>query len=368
VVPERVIRFRVRTVLSVLGIVLSVAALLQLILLARQVITWIFIALFLALALNPLVDWLQRHGLRRRALATGATYLIVFAVIGGLGAAFIPTLVGEVNDFVDALPGYVEDLTEGRGPLGFLEEDYQIVDRVEDAVRDGGASRLLGFSGTAIAVTKGVVTVIIATITIAVLTFFMLLEGPGWMDRLYTLLPERSRARWQAVGHDIYRTVGGFVMGALTIALIAGVTSSIFLTVVDVPYAIALGLLVALLDLIPLAGATIATVVVSTIAFLSTSVPVGIAVLVYFIVYQQIENHFLYPVVYSRTVRMSPLIILIAVLIGASIAGILGALAAIPVAGTIQVVFLDWLKHYRGIVTPDAIEPVSEVETAKTPL
>jgi predicted PurR-regulated permease PerM len=369
VVPERVIRFRARTVFAVLGIVLSVAVLLELILLARQVLTWIFIALFLALALNPLVDWLQRHGLRHRGLAAGTSYLIVFGVIGGLGAAFIPTIVDEVNKFVEAVPDYVDELTRGRGPLGFLESDYHIVERVRDAVRKGGAARIFGFSGTAIAVTKGVVTAVVASITIIVLTFFMLLEGPGWIQRLLSLLPERSRPRWQRVGHDIYRTVGGFVTGALTIALIAGVTSSIFLTIVGVPFAIALGLVVAVLDLIPLAGATIAAVLVSTIAFLSQSWLVGIGVVVYFIVYQQIENHVLYPLVYSRTVQLSPLVILIAVLVGASLVGILGALAAIPVAGAIQVVLVDWLKHRRGIVDPsEVVEPPSEIEPAETPL
>jgi predicted PurR-regulated permease PerM len=369
VIPERVIRFRARTVLAVLGIVLSVAVLLQIIVLARQVLTWIFIAMFLALALNPLVDWLQRHGVRRRGLAVGVTYLIVFIVFGGLGAAFIPTLVTEVNDFAEALPDYIDDLIEGRGRLGFLEEDYQIVERVREAVEEGGVGRLLGYSGTAFAVTRGVITAIVAIITIAVLTFFMLLEGPGWIERLLTLLPERSRARWRAVGYDIYRTVGGFVTGAVLIALIAGITSSILLSVVGVPYAIALGLLVALLDFIPLAGAAIATVLVSTIAFLTSSIAVGIVVLVFFVIYQQVENHVLYPLVYSRTVQLSPLVILIAVLIGASLAGILGALAAIPVAGAIQVILIDWLKHRRGVVSPAEIEtPVSEIEPAETHL
>jgi predicted PurR-regulated permease PerM len=362
VVPERVIRFRVRTVLAVLGIVLSVAIALQLVLLARQVITWIFIALFLALALNPLVDWFQRRGLRRRALAAGASYLVVFAVIGGLGAAFIPTIVAEVNDFVEAVPDYVRDLTEGRGPLGFLETDYQIVDRVEEAIDEGGASRVFGFSGTAIALVEDVVIGVVATISIVVLTFFMLLEGPTWVERLFALLPAHSEARWRRVGNEIYRTVGGFVTGALLIALIAGISSSILLSIVGVPYAIALGLLVALLDLIPLAGATIATVLVGTIAFLSDSWVVGTIVVVYFIVYQQVENHVLYPLVYSRTVQLSPLAILIAVLIGASLAGILGALAAIPVAGAIQVVLIDWLRHRKGV-----IEPVASVEAAPPP-
>ena len=354
--PERVIRFRARTVFAVLGIVLAVAALLEIILLARQVLTWIFIALFLALALNPLVEWLQRRGLRRRGMAAGGAYLLVLAVVGGLGAAFLPTVIQEVGDFADALPDYVDDIVAGRGPLGFLETDYHIVERVREAVEGGGIGRVVGFSGTAVAVTKGVLTVVVAAITIAVLTFFMLLEGPGWIERLLTLLPEDSRERWRSVGQDVYRTVGGFVTGALVISLVAGVSSSIFLSLLGVPFAIALGLLVAMLDLIPLAGATIATVVVSTIAFLD-SVPVGIAVLIYFVLYQQIENHVLYPVVYSRTLALSPLAILIAVLIGASLAGILGALAAIPVAGTIQVVLLDWLNHRRAAAAmPEAAD------------
>lgn len=359
--PERVIRFRSRTVFVVLGIVLAVAALLQLIWLARQVITWIFIAIFLALALNPLVDFLQRHGIKRRGLACGTSYLIVLAVIVLLGSLLIPTLVNEVNEFAEALPTYVQDLTQGRGRLGFLERDYQIVERVREAVSEGGATRLLGLSGTAVAVTEGILTVVIATITIAVLTFFMLLEGQAWIERILSLLPARSQPRWRAVGWDIYGTVGGFVRGALAIALIAGVVTAVLLSVLGVQYAIALGLVVALLDLIPLAGATLAAVVVSTIAFLGDSVAVGITVLVFFIVYQQVENHVLYPLIYSRTVQLSPLAILIAVLIGASLAGILGALAAIPVAGVIQVVLLDLLKHRRTAVeTPPGVETAVE--------
>jgi predicted PurR-regulated permease PerM len=363
---ERVVAFRVRTVLAVLGIVLSVVALLELLWLARQVITWIFIALFLALALNPVVDWLQRRGVRRRAAAVGLTYLGLLGLITAVGAAFVPTLVDEVNNLADAIPGYVDDLTAGRGPLGFLETDYHIVERVRDAVESGGAARLLGVSGTAIAVTKGVVTAVVATITIAVLTFFMLLEGRVWIERILGLLPPESRERWRSVGYDVYRTVGGFVTGALVIALVAGVTASILLSILGVPYAIALGLLVALLDLIPLAGATIAAVIVVTIAFLAASVPVGITVLVYFVVYQQVENHFLYPLVYSRTVQLSPLAILIAVLIGASLAGILGALVAIPVAGTIQVVLIDFLRYRRGELVAPAGADVT-VEDAAAP-
>jgi predicted PurR-regulated permease PerM len=252
---------------------------------------------------------------------------------------------------VDAVPGYVEDLTAGRGRLGFLERDYHITERVRDALSEGGASKVLGLSGTAVAVTKGVVTAVVAVLTIAFLTFFMLLEGPKWVERLYSLLPEEKQSRWRGIGDQIYRTVGGYVTGNLLISLIAGIASTGVLTILGVPYALALGLLVAILDLIPLAGATIAAVAVSTVAFLD-SVQSGIIVLIFFIVYQQLENHVLQPIVYGRTVQLSPLAVLIAVLIGAELAGVVGALAAIPVAGTIQVILVDWLAHRRPRQAP----------------
>jgi predicted PurR-regulated permease PerM len=346
VVPERLVRFRARTILAILGIVLAVAIVLQVIWLARQVITWILIALFLALALNPAVNWLQEHGLRRRALAAATAYLGTLLTLAGVGALFIPTLVDEANSFARELPNYIEDLSEGRGPLGRLEREYDIVDRVREQVSEGGASRILGLSGTAVAITRSVLTAIVAIVTIAFLTFFMLLEGPGWLQRFYTLLPEESRPRVERIANDIYRTIGGYVTGNLFISVIAGVTSTIVLLVMDVPFAVALGLLVAILDLVPLAGATLAAIIVSTVAFLD-SLPAGIVVLTFFIVYQQVENHLIQPVVYSRTVQLSPLAILIAVLIGAKLAGILGALAAIPVAGTIQVLLLSWLEVRR---------------------
>ncbi|MDQ3876323.1 MAG: AI-2E family transporter [Actinomycetota bacterium] len=344
---ERVIRFRARTVLAVLGIVLAVAAALQVLWLARHVLTWIFVALFLALALNPLVEWLQRRGIRRRGLAAGVAYLAALLAVAGLSALFIPTLVDQVNEFVEAIPGYVDDLTRGRGRLGFLQTDYQIVDRIRDAIEEGGAGRILGFSGTALAVTRGVVTIIVATVTIVFMTFFMLLEGPAWVERFYSLIPEQSRDRWRAVGNEIYRTVGGYVFGNLLISVIAGAATAIVLTILDVPYSVALGLLVAILDLIPLAGATLAAIIVSTVAILSTSLTTGIIVIVFFLVYQQLENHLLQPVIYGRTVQLSPLAVLIAVLIGAELAGILGALGAIPIAGTIQVLLRDWLRARR---------------------
>jgi predicted PurR-regulated permease PerM len=360
--PERVVDVRARTILRILVVAIVVAIVLEVIWIARGVITWIVIALFLALALDPLVSFFQRRASLKRGLAIAAAYAVVLLAIVGIGASFVPKLVNEVNGFVDATPGYVKDLTKGRGRLGFLERKYHVVEKVEKEVKKPNfTKRVLGLSGTAVAVTKGVVTAIVATLTIVVLTFFMLLEGRGWVDRFYGLLPEPSQPRWRAVGHDIYRTVGGYVTGNLLISLIAGASATVVLLIMGVPYAVALGLLVALLDLIPLAGATIAAVLVATVAFLH-SVPAEIVVVVFFIVYQQVENHFLQPVIYGRTVQLSPLAVLISVLIGAELAGVLGALAAIPVAGSIQVILRDWLaarrtKLIEPVVAPGHAEP-----------
>jgi predicted PurR-regulated permease PerM len=174
------------------------------------------------------------------------------------------------------------------------------------------------------------------------------------MERFYGLLPERSQPRWRRIGRDIHGTIGGYVTGNLLLSLIAGVTSTAVLLVMGVPFAVALGLVVAILDLIPLAGATLAGIIVVTVSFLH-SVPAGIVLLVFMILYQQAENHILQPLVYGRTVQLSPLVVLISILIGAELAGILGALAAIPVAGSIQVILRDILAVRRS----RADEPVA---------
>ena len=349
---ERLVQFRPRAVLVVLGIIIAAYLLLQIVQAAQGILIWIFVAIFLAVALNPAVDALQRRGIQRRGVAVSIVFIGAILVIAALAATIVPTIISQVNDFIDAVPGYVADLTEGKGRLGFLEREYQITERVRDALSNGGAMKVLGLSGTALAVTKGVITAIFATLTIAFLTLFMLLEGPAWIERLYSLLPEEKQPRWRAIGRDIYRTIGGYVTGNLAISLIAGITSTTALLILGVPFAVALGLLVAILDLIPLAGATIAAILVTTVAFLDSTTS-GIIMLIFFVVYQQLENQVLQPVVYGRTVRLSPLVVLIAVLIGAEIAGVIGALAAIPVAGTIQVLLIDWLTHRRARGSPD---------------
>jgi predicted PurR-regulated permease PerM len=343
---DRIVHFRPRTIFAILGIILGVGIVLYVLYVARHVLSWLLIALFLALALNPAVEWFEKRGLRRGA-AAGVTFVIALLVVVGLGWLFVPTLVHQVNSFADKVPDYIRDLTKGRGRLGFLETKYHIVERIKTAIHNNGVGKLAIGAGAALSVTKSVISAVVAALTIVFLTFFLVLEGPTWVDRIFTLVAAERQPRWRRVGHDIYRTVGGYVTGNLLISLIAGVSSGIVLWATGVPFAVALGLLVGLLDLIPLAGATIAAVVVVLVAIAASGVTAAIIVGVFFIVYQQVENHLIQPLVYGRTVQLSPLAVLVSVLVGAELAGVLGALAAIPVAGALQVLLVDWREH-RG--------------------
>jgi predicted PurR-regulated permease PerM len=362
-VEERLVSFRPRAILVVLGIILTATAIIAFLFLAWHIITWILIALFLTLALNPAVEFFERRGMRR-SLASLLVFLLALFAFAGLGALLIPPLIDQIEEFAAAVPDFVEDLTAGRGPLGFLQDDYQIVDKVRAAIEDQGAGGILGVTNASIAVARGVVSFIVGTVTIAFLTIFMLIEGPSMLERFRNSLPENMKPRFERVGGDIYRTVGGYVGGNLLISLIAGVTSAIVLFVLGSSYAIALAVVVALLDLIPLAGATIAAVIVSTVAFIELGWVKGVIVVAFFVLYQQLENHILQPVIYGRTVQLSPLTVLIAILIGAELVGILGALAAIPVAGIVQAIFREILRWRREAILPSGVEVAMPDEPA----
>ena len=351
---ERVISFRPRTIITAAVLIVAIGVVLWIVWVSRRVLIWTFVSAFLAVALNPAVGALQRRGIRRRGAAAAVVYVLMLAIIAGLGALLIPTLVNQVNDLVDAAPGYVQDLTHGRGPLGFLETKYHVVERVQDAVRGNGSGRLTGGATAALDVTRSVITFVAGVVTILFMTFFMLLEGEAWKDRFIALLPAKAQPRAQHMASEIARTIGGYVSGNLFISVIAGFSVTIVLLVAGVPFALALGLLVAILDLIPLAGATLGAIIVTLVA-LTHSLTAALIVLAFFIVYQQLENHLLQPIVYGRTVQLSPLAILVSVLVGAEVAGVIGALGAIPVAGTIQIVISDWLQHRRPPPPEDGV-------------
>ena len=357
--PEvRVIAVRPRTVLVVLGITVLVGCVLLLGYLAWHVLTWILIAVLLAAALNPAVEAFERRGMTRVAAAS-LVFVLALAAVVGIGFLVIPPLVTQVADFIDAVPDFIDDITAGRGPLGFLQEDYRIVDRIREAIEREGAAGVLGLSEPVLDVVRSVVTAVVGTITVVFLTYFMLLEGPRTIERALALLPGGTRVRYERVGREVYRTISGYVTGNLLLSLLAGTAATIVLFTVGSDYAIALGLVVAILDLVPLAGATLAALIVSTVVLIETDWLRCLIVLAFLVGYQQFENHVLQPLVYGRTVQLSPLAVLCAVLVGAELAGILGALVAIPVAGSLLAVGREVLQYRR--------ESVLEVASAGDP-
>lgn len=352
---------RPRAVLTVVGIVLAVLFVLTLGYLAWRVITWMLIALFLALALDHAVSFFERRGLRR-GLAVAVVSVLVVVVFGGIGFVFIPPLVAQIVNFVDAIPDLLERLTEGRGPLGFLEEEFGLVERARQFLEDEGVGTISGLlgalAGPLLTVVQNAVVVAIAIVSIVFLTLFMLLEGPRWVARGVQLVPPEKRPYWERGLHGVYGAIGGWVIGALAIALVAGTSATVVLLALGVPFAFSLGLVVAVLDPIPFIGATLAAAIVSLVVFATKGIVLAAIVLGFFVVYQQLENNLLYPLVYGQTVRLSPLAVLVAVLLGGELAGILGAIAAIPIGGAVHVVLHEVLRYRRErAVAPLPEEP-----------
>jgi predicted PurR-regulated permease PerM len=343
--PSREVLVRPRTLLVIAATALGVALTVWVFLEAWAVISWVFIAVLFAIALMPAVDWLERRGLPN-TVAVSVVCFGALGAIGLLGWAVIPTLVEQTTELIEAVPGAIDDITRGRGPLGFLQSEYGLADRVREELEDQSGGNVLGYSGPALGILRGIITVVFATITIFFIVFFMLREGRRWVASGLDLLPAASRPRWERVLAGVTRTIRGYVTGNLLISVIAGIVAYVTLLAVGVPFALPLAVVVAILDLVPLIGATIATVAAAAGALGQGVVPALIVVGV-FVVYQQLENHLLQPLIYGRTVQLSPLMVLISILIAGSIAGILGALIAIPIAGSLQVVLAEVIAARR---------------------
>jgi predicted PurR-regulated permease PerM len=338
-----VVVFHPRSVLTALGVLVAVVAGIEFMLLAQAGLTLVVVALFLALALNPAVESLQNRGLGR-AMAVGAVYVVALVFFALLGLVFIPPLVDQVSKLVSALPDLVGDLTRGHGPLGFLERKYQVVERVRDATAGQGADTMLGQAASALTAVKGIATTVVGLLIIAFLTFFMLLEGPEWRHRCTELVPEIHRGAVERVGAGVYRAVGGFVTGNLVASLLAGLFATMIMLITGVPYAVPIGLFVAIIELVPYVGPLVATIVVTAVA-LTVGVTTALVTLGLLLAYHAIEGHTLRPFLYGRAVQLSPLAVLVAILLGTEIAGILGALIAIPVAGSVQVIIQELLQR-----------------------
>jgi predicted PurR-regulated permease PerM len=352
-------RVPLRTIVATVGVVLATAAILLLAWEVRRVLTWILVAALLAVILGPLVDVVERRLHLRRALATLLVFVVVLLAFAGLLTAFIRPLVREGGQLADRAPAYVEQARSGRGPVGALIKRYNIEQYVE---RNQARIRELGnrITSPALGVLRSVASTAVALVTIFVLVFLMVMQGPKLLSALTEALPEKRRERVRRVAADSSRAVVGYMTGNLLISVIAGVATYLVLWILGVPYRGVVALFVGFADLIPLVGATIGAVAAIIVAALHSLVA-GIVVLAFFILYQQFENHVLQPVIMSRTVQLSALTVLVSVLIGVELLGFLGALLAIPVAGVIHVIARDLYDGYRGRLKPEPTVGADEI-------
>ena len=337
-----------RTLATAIGMVVLTALGLLFVYEVRRVLVWVIVALFFAVALYPVVNFLERRYPRApRSVATLVVFLVVFLVLVGLAAVFAVPLAREATDLAGQLPNLIADSRAGRGPVGqFLERTNALewVQQNQDRISEYGRN----LATPALGIAKAAATTVAGIVTIFVLAYLMVLEGPKAVDGALGLLADQRRAeRVRSVGHDCAKTVTGYLSGNLLISVICGGLTYGVLRLLGVPFAGLIALFVAIADLIPLIGATLGAVVAVTAGFLH-SVTAGIVVLVFFVLYQQLENHLLQPVILSRTVKLNPLTVLLAILLAVELAGILGALLAIPVAGIIQTVARDVWDHRRG--------------------
>ena len=348
-VPERApTAGTVRTILTAIGLVLATALVLYIVLQTLSVLTWMVIAAFFAVALYPVVGWVQRRllGGRRRALATLLVFLVLVAALSAISTVFIVPLAREGAQFAGELPELVDEARAGRGPVGELLERTNALGWVQDN-QERIAGFVTGLTSPAAGVLLGVATGVAGLATIIVLAFLMVLEGPKVVDGFSNLFHPARAKRIRAVGADCARSVTGYLSGNLLISVIAGTLTYITLKILGVPFAGLIALFVAIADLIPLVGAPIGAVVGTIAAFLQSDTA-GIVALIFFVVYSQLENQLLQPVILSRTVDLNPLTVIVSILLAVELAGILGALLAIPVAGMIQVIARDVWDHRHG--------------------
>jgi predicted PurR-regulated permease PerM len=361
-----------RTILVTVAVVALAFGLAKLIYRLRDVVLLIVVAGFVALLLNPLVVALQRWKIRRRGWAVAVVTLWAVLVFLGLTLAFGLPLVTGLTHLIESLPAYVNKAEHGKGWIGHLVRKYHVQHWIQ-----ANTPKLLGYSknlaAPALSVGKGALSLSLSLLTIFILTTLLLLEGPKLRRGvLGMMVPERAE-RYSRVAREVNRSVTGYMLGNFLTSFIAGIVVFVTLLAVGVPFPFLWALWVALVDFLPMIGGALAGIPVVLFAA-AHGLTAGIVTLVVFLVYTQIENHILNPVIMSRTVRVNPLLVLLSILVGASIGswigGIFGAfvaaLLAIPAAGAFQVLVREvWLATSSEPGTPHAIGAlVAEPEAA----
>ncbi len=309
----------------------------------RQIWVLLLVAFFLTLALNPPVSYLAKRLFKgKRGLATGIAYLIVLSLISGLLYATIPPLVEQSQQLADRLPSYVNELETSDTTLARLARRTGMVEELKDS--EARISSKVG--GPIFDFFKRFTSSLLSVLVVLGLTFFMLVEGPRWLSRFWSLHPRDREKHRKQLAYRMYKVVTGYVNGQLFVAFLAGTAAFIILTILSVPYSLPLAAAVSVLGLIPLVGATLGAVI-AVIVGLFQSVAIGLILLIFFVIYQQFENYVIYPMVQSKALEISPLLILVAALFGANLAGLLGALLAIPTAACLRILMLDYIERHR---------------------
>lgn len=334
------------TVVKVLLLTISSILVFSAVRKASHALILIFAAFFLALALNLPVHWLSQRipGKRRgnRTLATGFSFLIIIAFLMGFLASIVPPLVKQTNKFIEAAPSLIEDVRSEDSELGRFVRKYNLQDQTDKLSKEL-SDRLGNVSGTAVSSFTRITSSIFSTLALIVLTFMMLIEGPRWIVFARRLIPDKKLPHYEKISGDMYKVITGFVNGQVTLAALAAVMILIPLIAFDVSYPIALMVIVFIAGLIPLVGHSIGAVIVSTVALFNSPIS-ALGVLIYYITYQQLENYVLQPKIQSNSTNMSPLLVFGSVIVGVNFGGLFGGLLAIPVAGCIKILILDYLS------------------------
>ncbi|HEY2764406.1 MAG TPA: AI-2E family transporter [Pseudonocardiaceae bacterium] len=290
------------------------------------------LSLFLAIGMEPAVSLLARRWMPRWAAVTVVCVGLVVAVGGFLAVALSP-LIEQASGFIRQVPRYLQSVQDHSSLIGRLNDRFHLQQSVEQSLNTDQLSFAQTVLGAGVAVVGGVVD----TLIVLVLTVYFLAAMPQLRNGLYRLVPRSRRPRVILLGDAIFVRFGGYVLGNLVISLITGIGTYIWLLIFGVPFPLALAILVALLDLIPVVGSTVAGVLVSLVA-LTVSVPVAIATAGFYVAYRFIEDYLLFPKIFGKVLRVPGVVTVLALLIGGGLGGIIGALVALPIAAAVLLV------------------------------
>jgi predicted PurR-regulated permease PerM len=337
-----------RGIVRVVATVVTSAIALYLIYLLRTPIGWLCVATFIAVSVAAPVGLLERR--MPRGLAIAAVYLVLVLIPIGIGVILVPPAVTAGSDLVSDLPGYVDDLNQTvqeNETLRSLNEDYDLVGKLEDAANDAAGS-LDDVATTLADIGAGLIGSLFALFTILIMSIFMVSRGREWIRALLnTRRPEEAEAIDKAL-ERMAIAVSSYVGGALAQATIAGIVAFVVLSILGVPAPLALAVIIGILDLIPLIGATIGAFLVALVTLFNDFPTDTIIWVIFAIAYQQFENYVIQPRIQSRAVKLDPFVIVIAAIFGGTLLGIVGALLAIPVAAAGQIGVREFILYRRG--------------------